>query len=351
MKDGQNKNGNDYRARAEAEKQKRLAALDELLSSSETAASADALSARFPYAEENVLPAPISMTVDILQSNLARKQRQRAKGGSATHSGHRKRLRESARQDVDLYGLSDVELIELLLSFMIPQKDTNVLAHKLIDKFGSVVGVLCAPSHELMNFPSVTKQVATMLPVLSYLCVTHGCTQAKLTSRASAAEFFGLAYLGKAAGTFAAFLDENFRIIVIEKFDCDNVPKREILSSACKYYAKYVFVARRERDLFPQTYNIATAVGDLASMLSDMGAKLLDYLIFTDYGHYTVGAPPKDGGWYPMYIFIPAVKYMRSSDLFGAAVGDPPARLYVGGETAEQLPDVCSQIIAALKCD
>lgn len=336
MQDGKNNNGNDYRARAAADKNRRLEELNKFLSPETAAAEADNAQA------DDVLPAPISMMMDLLQKGLAQKARD-----SATHGGHRKRLRESAKQDVDLYGLSDVELVELLLSFLIPQKDVNVLAHKLIDKYGSVVGVLCAPPNELTAFPSVTKQVAAMLPVLSYLCVTHGCAQTKLTSRASAAEFFGNAYLGKlTVGTFAAFLDENFRIIIIERFECDGVPKREILSSACKYYAKYVFVARRELDLFPQTYNIAAEVGDLAAMLSDMGAKLLDYIIFTDYGHYTVGAPPKQGGWYPMYIFIPAVKYMRSSDMYGAA-----SNLYVGSETAESIPDICSQIITALKCD
>lgn len=265
------------------------------------------------------------------------------------HAGHRKRLRESAKNDKRLNGFSDVELVELLLSFFIPRKDTNVLAHKLLDRYGSVLGVLNAPQSELIEFPNMTAQTAAILPALHALCLSGGQPNIKLKNRADAADFFGLAYLGKlTVGTYVAFLDEELNVIAIECFAQDGVPMRGIVSSACRHNCKYVFVARRELDLFPQTFNIAEAVGDLAQVLSDIDMCMLDYLIFTDYGYYTVGAPPRESGWYPQFIFVPAVRYVRAPTMYGTVAAG--SALYAGRETAEQpADDFAMQLCAAVK--
>ncbi|MGN1034296.1 MAG: DNA repair protein RadC, partial [Oscillospiraceae bacterium] len=50
------------------------------------------------------------------------------------------------------FGLSvfeEHEVLELILFYAIPQRDTNELAHKLIEKFGSIKNVLEAP-YELL---------------------------------------------------------------------------------------------------------------------------------------------------------------------------------------------------------
>ena len=282
-----------------------------------------------------------------LERYLRRRQGERADG--KMHAGHRERLRESAKSDVDLEGLSDIELVELLLSFFIPQKDTNVPAHNLIDKYGSVAGVMCAPQSELMQLSHITAQAAAMLPALFGLCLMSGQKAVKLRNRAEAADFFGIAYLGKPeACTYAAFMDGELNVRAIECYSADGVPMRDILSSACKHSCKYVFIARREPDMFPQTYNIAEAVAELANMLSDVNVTMLDYLIFGDYGYYTIGTPPRDKGWYPLYIFVPSIKYLRSPDMVGN-IAAPDGTLYAGRETAQPLPNIAAQLCKVLK--
>ncbi|MDE7108207.1 MAG: hypothetical protein K2O39_07780, partial [Clostridiales bacterium] len=241
------------------------------------------------------------------------------------------------------------ELVELLLSFFIPQKDTNVIAHRLIDKYGSVAGVMCAPQSELMRLSHITAQAASMLPALFGLCLTSGQKSIRLRNRAEAADFFGIAYFGKlAAGTYVAFMDGELNVRAIECYTTGGVPMRDILSSACKHACKYAFIARREPDMFPQTFNIAAEVAELAGMLSDVNVTMLDYLIFGDYGYYTIGTPPRGKGWYPLYIFVPAVKYLRSPDLAGS-IAAPDGTLYAGMETAQPLPDFAAQLCAVLK--
>ena len=56
-----------------------------------------------------------------------------------------------------------VQVLELLLFYCIPRKDTNELAHALLKRFGSVSRVMDASIQELMQVPGVGKNTATFL--------------------------------------------------------------------------------------------------------------------------------------------------------------------------------------------
>ena len=59
------------------------------------------------------------------------------------HDGHRQRKRERfLKQGAD--GLADHEVLELLLYYAIPRRDTNELAHRLIQHFGTLDAVFQA---------------------------------------------------------------------------------------------------------------------------------------------------------------------------------------------------------------
>ena len=60
------------------------------------------------------------------------------------HDGHRQRKKDRFR-DYGLRGFADHEVLELLLYYAIPRKDTNVTAHLLLERFGSLDEVLHAP--------------------------------------------------------------------------------------------------------------------------------------------------------------------------------------------------------------
>ena len=53
------------------------------------------------------------------------------------HKGHRKRLKERFRAE-GLDRFDEIQVLELLLFYAIPQKDTNPLAHALLDRFGTL---------------------------------------------------------------------------------------------------------------------------------------------------------------------------------------------------------------------
>lgn len=76
------------------------------------------------------------------------------------HEGHRKRMYEKLKEGS---GLCDHELLEILLFNACPRKNTNPVAHDLIDAFGSLAGVFGAEAEQLMTVDGVGENVALFL--------------------------------------------------------------------------------------------------------------------------------------------------------------------------------------------
>lgn len=81
------------------------------------------------------------------------------------HSGHRQRMKEKISK-FGLRALEPHEVLEYLLWFTIPRKDTNPLGHKLIDKFGSLANVLNADPKYLEKIDGIGKSTALFLTSL-----------------------------------------------------------------------------------------------------------------------------------------------------------------------------------------
>lgn len=78
------------------------------------------------------------------------------------HDGHRQRKRERfLKQGAD--GLADHEVLELLLYYAIPRRDTNELAHRLIQHFGTLDAVFQAPPEALMQVSGIGENAAVLL--------------------------------------------------------------------------------------------------------------------------------------------------------------------------------------------
>jgi len=80
----------------------------------------------------------------------------------SVHDGHRLRLKERFLRD-GLDGFTDIQALELLLFYAIPIKDTNTLAHHLLERFGSLDKVFDAPLEELKEVKGMGDHAATLL--------------------------------------------------------------------------------------------------------------------------------------------------------------------------------------------
>ena len=81
---------------------------------------------------------------------------------SNIHAGHRERLRKTYTQS-GLSAFHDHQALELLLTYAIPRIDVNPLAHALIQRFGSLRGVLEANIRDLMEVKGIGEQAAILL--------------------------------------------------------------------------------------------------------------------------------------------------------------------------------------------
>lgn len=105
------------------------------------------------------------------------------------HDGHRDRLFELAFKS-GLDGLSDVQLLELILCYVFPRGDVNPLAHRLLNKFDDVPTALEAPVDQVRIVRGMGDMSSKKLSLL--LAIFEEYTYRKMQNRrvvASSMEF------------------------------------------------------------------------------------------------------------------------------------------------------------------
>lgn len=84
----------------------------------------------------------------------------------SVHSGHRDRVRD----EFLFKGISEStpphKVVEYILFHSIPQKDTNETAHALLERFGSISGILDAPAEQLMQVKGISKVSVSLLKLI-----------------------------------------------------------------------------------------------------------------------------------------------------------------------------------------
>lgn len=81
--------------------------------------------------------------------------------GEGIHAGHRERMFDKVVKSPE--SMPEHELLEVFLFPLIPRKDTNAIAHRLIRTFGNVSGVFSASAEELMAVEGIGKKAACEL--------------------------------------------------------------------------------------------------------------------------------------------------------------------------------------------
>ena len=85
------------------------------------------------------------------------------------HIGHRQRLKNRFLEE-GLEHFDEHQVLELLLFYCIPQRDTNGIAHELLSHFGSLTQVMEAPAEELQKIKGMGESAATFLSLLNSFC-------------------------------------------------------------------------------------------------------------------------------------------------------------------------------------
>lgn len=92
------------------------------------------------------------------------------------HEGHRERLKKRfSEQGLDSF--EDHNILELLLFYALPRRDTNPLAHELINRFGSLEGVFAATADELKKVPGLGESGAILIKLIPE--ISRRCAMSK----------------------------------------------------------------------------------------------------------------------------------------------------------------------------
>ena len=81
------------------------------------------------------------------------------------HSGHRERMKNKILKG-KIDSLEEHEILECLLYYSIPRKDTNPIAHELINKYKNLSNVIKAPVDDLKKVNGIGDETATLLKMV-----------------------------------------------------------------------------------------------------------------------------------------------------------------------------------------
>jgi DNA repair protein RadC len=171
---------------------------------------------------------------------------------TSDNSGHRARLRERFL-NAGIESLGDYEILELLLSFAIPRKDTKPIAKDLIKRFKSVNGVLNASIDALSEIEGVGTQTAALLSLVKEVgayCLKERVDKGSVVSQRKQVEEYLRMHLGHRKDEYIAalFLDTGNHVLATEIIaegtvnQCALYP-RIILEKALKYKAAAIIIA------------------------------------------------------------------------------------------------------------
>ena len=147
------------------------------------------------------------------------------------HKDHRKHTKDRFISE----GLDSFEphnVLELLLFYSIPQKDTNETAHMLINRFGSLSAVFDAPYDDLLTVPGISEHSATLIKLIPAISRRYAMEKNSKVTKLSSIEDIGkylvARYLGVTEETvLLLLLDNKFGLI-----DCVKVHEGSVNSSA-----------------------------------------------------------------------------------------------------------------------
>lgn len=210
----------------------------------------------------------------------------------AIHDGHRARKKEQFRTH-GLDAFADHEALELLLFYAIPRVDTNPVAHRLIERFGSLDGVLSAPPEELEKVEGVGESAATLLSLILPLVRCSRMTAAKtpviLGTTQAAGEYFVDLFFGmREERLYEACLDAKGKLLRCAKVadgsvDAVSVNIRVIVENALKCGASAVVLSHNHPSgvALPSEDDNATTLA-VYDALRTVDIRLLDHIIVAD---------------------------------------------------------------------
>ncbi len=217
-----------------------------------------------------------------------------------SHDGHRERLRKRFELE-GLAGFEDHQALELLLFYAIPRRDTNDLAHRLLQTFGSLKNLFEADVSDIAKVDGMGGRSAALIKLLPEMAAKYwfapGGEGKKITSIESAAAFANSLLYGKPLEHFyAVCLDAAFKVkytTLISKGTPSQTPvfTRHVAEAALRSGTDKVIVAHNHPGGEPRpSKNDIEVTLKIASALETLDIQFIDHIIIAESGYFSFAA-------------------------------------------------------------
>ena len=208
------------------------------------------------------------------------------------HTNHRQRLKQRLRQ-AGLDHFSDVQFLELLLCYSIPRKDTNPIAHALLEQFGSVSQVLEAPLEELEKVQGVGPESALLLHLIPQAFRFYQVDKNKkilaLTTLEKCGEYLVRHFQGRRnENVFLLCLDAKCRVLCCRQLtegsvNSANISVRQVVETALAVGATSVVLAHNHPSgiALPSGEDLQ-ATRRISAALRAVDVTLADHIVVSD---------------------------------------------------------------------
>lgn len=214
------------------------------------------------------------------------------------HKNHRERMRKRfAEHGFD--GFAEHEILEMLLYYAIPRRDTNPLAHSILNEYKTIANVFEADVSELSKLPGLSENSATLLSMVPHLARVYEkskCDRDLCLNDTNAIGQYAVSLLkGKVNEEFALIcLDANRRVHwsgIIAKGTIDRIEAypRLVVAEVIKHHAKNVIFAHNHPNstVMPSAADKNTTKR-LIEILNSIDVTTIDHIIVSGHRFYSM---------------------------------------------------------------
>lgn len=220
------------------------------------------------------------------------------------HKGHREKVKKRFRE-TGINGMFDHNILELLLFFGIPYRDTNEMAHRLIDHFGSFAGVLEAKHSDLLKIEGMTDNAACLitllLPVFRRYAENVAERQLYFKSVEDTVNFLRCKFLDckNRERVYAIAFDAsgcflNCKLISEGDIRSSDINLRELAAFLLETNAVSVVISHNHpHGIAAPSYDDINVTKTLVTFLSLLNVDFYDHIIIGDSAHFSMRNSPR----------------------------------------------------------
>jgi len=214
-----------------------------------------------------------------------------------SYLGHRKRIKDKYEKN-GIAGWLDYEILELVLSYAIPRRDTKPIAKELLSRFKTINAILDADKKELEVIKGISKHTVIFLKLLKDIAILYMEKELHnrdlLSSPQAVYNYFKVSLKGaNDEEVKVLFLDNNNKLISIETFGNGTVNRssvypRKVVERALYNHAIGVIIAHNHPSgVLQPSQDDKKITKVIREALKTVEITLLDHIIIGNNNYYS----------------------------------------------------------------